>query len=87
MSGFHGAFATDVACQQGMLTLPDTWFRPPLWDLLVLQLLRQIARTCHAYTRLLGTFSILLNYTICVDFISARRPSRVYWLFNPEIKI
>ena len=29
-----------VACQQGTLTLPDTWFRPPLWDLLVLQLLR-----------------------------------------------
>ena len=40
MSGFHGAFATGVACQQGTLTLPDTWFRPPLWDLLVLQLLK-----------------------------------------------
>ena len=40
MSGFHGAFATDVACEQETLTLPDTWFRPPLWDLLVLQLLR-----------------------------------------------
>ena len=40
MSGFHGAFATGVACQQGTLTLRDTWFRPPLWDLLVLQLLR-----------------------------------------------
>ena len=39
MSGFHGAFATGVAFQQGTLTLPDTWFRPPLWDLLV-QLLR-----------------------------------------------
>ena len=51
-SGFHGAFATGVACQQGMLTLPDTWFRPPLWDLLVLQLLRQIPRTCHVFTRL-----------------------------------
>ena len=38
--GFHGACATGVACQQGALTLPDTWFRPPLWDLLVLQLLR-----------------------------------------------
>ena len=33
-------FATGVACQQGTLTLPDTWFRPPLWDLLMLQLLR-----------------------------------------------
>ena len=38
--GFHGAFATGVACQQGALTLPDTWFRPPFWDLLMLQLLR-----------------------------------------------
>ena len=40
MSGFHGAFATGVAWQQGTLTLPDTWFRPPFWDLLMLQLLR-----------------------------------------------
>ena len=40
MSGFHEAFATGVACQQGTLTLRDTWFRPPLWDLLVFQLLR-----------------------------------------------
>ena len=28
ISGFHGAFATAVECQQGTLTLPDTWFRP-----------------------------------------------------------
>ena len=34
MSGFHGAFATGVASQQGTLTLPDTWFRLPFWDLL-----------------------------------------------------
>ena len=40
MSGFHGAYATGVASQQGTLTLPDTWFRPPFWDLLMLQLLR-----------------------------------------------
>ena len=40
MSGFHGAFTTGVASQQGTLTLPDTWFRPPFWDLLMLQLLR-----------------------------------------------
>ena len=40
MSGFHGAFATGVAGQQGTLTLPDTWFRPPIWSLLMLQLLR-----------------------------------------------
>ena len=30
MRGFHDAFVKDVACQQGTLTLPDTWFRPPL---------------------------------------------------------
>ena len=40
MSGLHGAYATGVASQQGTLTLPDTWFRPPFWDLLMLQLLR-----------------------------------------------
>ena len=40
MRGFHGAFATGVACQQGTLALPDTWFCPPFWDLLMLQLLR-----------------------------------------------
>ena len=34
------AFATGVASQQGTLTLPDTWFRPSFWDLLMLQLLR-----------------------------------------------
>ena len=28
--GFHRAFATGVACQQGALTLPDIWFRPPI---------------------------------------------------------
>ena len=40
LSGFHGAFATGVARQQGTLTLPDTWFRPPIWDLLMLQFMR-----------------------------------------------
>ena len=40
VSGFHGAFATGVASQQGTLTLPGTWFRPTFWDLLMLQLLR-----------------------------------------------
>ena len=29
-----------MASKQGTLTLPDTWFRPPFWDLLMLQLLR-----------------------------------------------
>ena len=25
----YGAFATGVACHEGTLTLPVTWFRPP----------------------------------------------------------
>ena len=40
LGGFHRAFATGLTCQQGALTLPDTWFRPPFWDLLILPLLR-----------------------------------------------
>ena len=52
MSGFHGAFATGVACQQGTLILPDTWFRPPLWDLLVLQFLRPDSSNLPCLTRL-----------------------------------
>ena len=28
LSGFHRTFATGVACRQGRLTPPDTWFRP-----------------------------------------------------------
>ena len=34
-NGFHGAFATDVACQQETLTLPDIWFCTLFWDLLI----------------------------------------------------
>ena len=33
MSGFHGAFARGVACQQGTLTLPDTRLSPTFWDI------------------------------------------------------
>ena len=28
LRGFHRTFATGVACRQGKLTPPDTWFRP-----------------------------------------------------------
>ena len=31
-----------VSMKQGALTLPDTWFRPSFWDLLMLQLLRPV---------------------------------------------
>ena len=40
-SGIHGAFATDVACRQGMVTLPDTLIHPFL-DFLMLKLLRPV---------------------------------------------
>ena len=63
MSGFHVAFATGVACQQGALPLPDPWFRPPFCDLLVLQ---PDSSNLPCFTRLspwipLGTFSIFLD--------------------------
>ena len=67
MSGFHGAFATGVACQQGMLTFPDTWFRPPLWDLLVLQIdetrFLELAMSLLAFSPRIpfGTFSIFAH--------------------------
>ena len=72
MSGFHGAFATGVASQQGTLTLPDTWFRPPLWDLLVLQLLRPdssnlpcLYSTFHLeYPLVLSRFCYNMTYTV-----------------------
>ena len=32
LCGFHRTFATGVACRQGTLTPPDTWFCP-IWDL------------------------------------------------------
>ena len=34
-SSFHG-------CQQGTLTILDTWFRPPFWDWVMLKLLRLV---------------------------------------------
>ena len=72
MSGFHGAFATGVACQQGTLTLPDTWFRPPFWDLLMLQLLRPnssnspcLYSTFHLeYPLVLSRFCLVRSYVI-----------------------
>ena len=36
-SGCHGAFAMVVACQQGTLTFLDTWFRPTIGAMLMLQ--------------------------------------------------
>ena len=76
MSGFHGAFATGVACQQGTLTLLDTWFCPPLWDLLVLQLLRPDSSNLPC---IYSTFH--LEYPLVLSrFCSENKP--VSWLFK-----
>ena len=37
---FPWSIFNGCSSQQGTLTFPTTWFRPPFWDLLVLQLLR-----------------------------------------------
>ena len=62
---------TGMACQQGTLTLPDTWFRPQLWDLLVLELLRPdssnlpcLFSTFHLeYPLVLSRFCFWLRFT------------------------
>ena len=68
MSGFHGAFATGVACQQGTLTLPDTWLYTspivgracaPIVETRFLELAMSLLDFSPRIT--LGTFSILLN--------------------------
>ena len=65
MSGFHGAFAVAVACQQGTLTLPDTWFRPPILVLACAPIVEtrflELAMSLLDFSpRIpLGTFSIL----------------------------
>ena len=75
MSGCHGSFATSVACQQGTLTLSDTWFRSPflrlgcapiVWD--------QIPRTYHVFTQYftLNTPLYFLDFPLNFAFISIR---------------
>ena len=91
MSGFHGAFATDVACQQGTLTLPDTWFRPPYWGTcLCSNCWDQIPRTCHVFTldfspRIpLGISSSLLRK--CVFILCKNKLSKtIQLLYNGQI--
>ena len=84
MSGFHGAFATGVACQQGTLILPDTWFRLTFWDLLVLLLLRPdspnlscIHSTFHLeYPLVLSRFPLCTKYSIWKKIINATKKFR-----------
>ena len=66
MSGFHGTFATGVASQQGTLTLPDTWFRPPFLGLAFAPIETRFLELAMSLLDFspwipLGTFSILLK--------------------------
>ena len=89
MSGFHGAFATGVACQQGTLTLPDTWFRPPFWDLLMLQLLRPnssnlpcLYSTFHLeYPLVLSRFCLGSSIVDTRFLLVNMKPSSLEWNF------
>ena len=63
------------ACQQGTLTSPDTWFRLPFWDLLVLHLLipdfsnmQSIYSTFHLeYPLVFLDFAFLLYFNVLVS--------------------
>ena len=95
MSGFHGAYATGAACQQGTFTLSDTWFRPPLWDLLVLQLLRPYSSnlpclysTFHLdYPLVLSRFYLwALNESECIhQFDIIAHKTEKWWHCLPAI--
>ena len=51
LRGFHGAFATSMACQQG--ALPDTCFRTPVfWTCLCTNCWDQFSRTCRVFSQL-----------------------------------
>ena len=90
MSGFHGAFATGVASQQGTLTLLDTWFRPPFWDLLVLQLLRPDSSNLPClystfrleYPLVLSGFCFVTSrFSASILYVLTER--NIYFMFNP----
>ena len=90
LRGFHGAFATGVACQQGALTLPDTWFRPPFWDLLMLQLLRPnssnlpcLYSTFHLeYPLVLSRFCFAFHLKICAPPLFVNELRHWQYIYN-----
>ena len=74
LRGFHGAFATGGACQQGALTLPDPWFRPPFWDLLMLQLLRPNSSNLPClYSTFHFEYPLVLSRFCFTDITSLRK--------------
>ena len=87
MPVFSFSLATGVACKQGTLTLPDTWFRPPFWDLLMLQLLRPNSSTL---TCLYSTFHLeypLVLSRFCLDIRDDRALCKSPCQSYPWVKI
>ena len=80
MSGFYWAFATGVASQQGTLTLPDTWFRPPFWDLLMLQLLTPNSSNLPC---LYSTFHLEYPLVLTRFCYEVRHPLDFKWQYLP----
>ena len=91
-SRFYGAIATGMACQQGTLTHPDTWFLPPVWDLLMLQLLGPdfpnfpcLYSTFHLeYPSVLSRFCFGVGYNLACT-ISLCEHSNIKWNSSPMI--
>ena len=62
-----------MACQQGTLTLPpNTWFRPPFWDLIMLQLLSPNSSSlpCRLFTSNTPWYFLDFASRICFEGVS-----------------
>ena len=97
-SGFHVAFATDVAWQHGKLTLPETWFLPHFWDLPVPIIESNFPELAvsfldFSYWIPLDTFSILLRsvcarlycdkiISVIIKCIQIMENFKSYWLLS-----
>ena len=86
--GSHWAFATGVACQQGALSLPDTWFRPFMVGLACAQIVEtrflELAMSLLDFSpRIpLGTFSISLLITTYTFILYLAYYCIIYELFQ-----
>ena len=75
-----------VACQQGTLTLPDTWLRPQLWDLLVLQLLRPDSSTLpYLYSTFHLEYPLVLS-RFCFQNFASNKLSKIWNLIAGKLK-
>ena len=82
-SGFYGALETGVTCRQGTLTLPNTWFRPHILGLALLQLLRPDFPnlSCLYSTFTLNTPRYFLNFAFAI------KVNMFYHFTNKQIRL